>query len=96
MLLLIANSSIVFDVAAEPRHSACDSCGMSVFTHPTSAINHTLHFDMGLGLELQVSLLRLLRIPGQAILVLELEDMVVRLVRRPNSPAFTAIVGQFA
>jgi len=31
-----------------------------------------------------------------AILVLELEDMVVRLVRRPNSPAFMAIVGQFA
>jgi hypothetical protein len=31
-----------------------------------------------------------------AILVLELEDMVVRLVRPPNSPAFMAIVGQFA
>jgi hypothetical protein len=28
--------------------------------------------------------------------VLELEDMVVRLVRAPNLPAFMAIVGQFA
>jgi hypothetical protein len=31
-----------------------------------------------------------------AILVLELEDMVVRLFARPNSPAFMATVGQFA
>ena len=30
-----------------------------------------------------------------AILELELEDMMVRLVRAPNSPAFMAIVGQF-
>jgi uncharacterized membrane protein len=31
-----------------------------------------------------------------AILVLELEDMVVHWFAGPNSPAFMAIVGQFA
>jgi hypothetical protein len=31
-----------------------------------------------------------------AILLLELEDMAVRLFPRSNSPAFMAIVGQFA
>ena len=31
-----------------------------------------------------------------AMLALELEDMVIQLVRRPSSPAFMAIVGRFA